>query len=218
MKHLFLGILVAFSTLSFTPAGRVAHNPIGEHADYMLDKSSGRTSSLIASGSGAGFIDEFLPDYEHGPSYPVNITYDLMVRLQGPVKGSLVIPMPEAYFTPEFMVALRATGHFETPDFKMIYEGTADARTLDGGVYPKCDKVLLYDIKAVEESDLPVLIAAAAGFTKEQIASGLVSIEDVRIRALVHPRIPVVGGAKLDVTGKANGISVKIGLDYKRVL
>ncbi|MCX6126090.1 MAG: hypothetical protein NTV34_15260, partial [Proteobacteria bacterium] len=127
--------------------GAVLRSPMGEEADYALDKGGSRTSNLISKGSGNGLVDQDLPDHEFGPSYGTLMNYQLVVKIQGTYTGSMRFVFPDEYFTPQFMVDLRQNGTFETRDYKMKHEGRGDARTLDGGTYPQCDRILMYDIK-----------------------------------------------------------------------
>ena len=212
----FLVVLSFFVFGSVSALAEMQRDPMGETADYALDKNGARTSSLITKGFGEGIVDQFLPNHENGPSYGVLVSYELVVKLQGTKKGSMRFIFPDEYFTPQFMPDLRKNGTFETSDYKMKHEGMGSTTTLDGGDYKDCDKVMMYDIKDPDSLGFSALLAAAAGYSEEDLRTGRAEIQDLVIRTYIHPSVKVLGAAKLDISGKVSGVSVKVGLDYKR--
>ncbi len=213
IRHILVAVLSIFTTAA-TARADSPRNPLGETANYQLDKATTRTSGVIQSGTGAAKVTEFLPDHESGPSYNVSLDYDFMVQFYGRQKGTTKWAFRDEFFTPEFMENLRRTGTYETPDYKIRHEGYGDARNMDGGVYPHCDKVLIYDIKMSESNPFSELIYAAAGL--DPYRGDNPQIEDLKLAAHVFTGLPVLGAVKLDLSGTAQGMKIKAGFDYKR--
>jgi len=211
---LFGTILTAAMSLAFTPAYDAPRDPIGEKANYQLDKNGSRTTSMVTTGSAKASVTEFIPDHEQGPSYNVNLDYDITVQFYGRQTGTAKWAFAEDFFDPDFMARLRETGTYETPDYKMRHEGYADVRNLDGGVYPHCDKVLIYDVKIPDKHKLEQIIYGAAGFNPT--AMGNPPVEDLQIRAHIFAGVPVLSAVKLDLSGVVQGMPAKAGFDYKR--
>jgi hypothetical protein len=213
IRHILLAALSIFTVVA-TARADGPRNPLGETASYQLDKAAARTSSLIQSGSGVAKVTDFLPDDEQGPSYNVSLDYDFVVQFYGRQKGTTKTAFSEEFFTPEFMVKLRRVGSIETPDYKIKHEGFADARNMDGGVYPHCDKVLIYDIKMNELNPFAQLLYAAAGLDPSRGDNP--QIENLKLAAHVFQSVPVLGAVKLDLSGIVQGMNVKAGFDFKR--
>jgi hypothetical protein len=138
--------LAASMTFLATTAMAGDRNPVGEKANYELDRNSSRTSSLIQSGSLSAEVTQHLPDADGGAAYEAKIDYQFRITLVGNRSGTEYVNAPEEYFTEQFLIDLRANGHYESPQFKIDHEGYANARTLDGRTYENCDKVKIYDI------------------------------------------------------------------------
>lgn len=209
-----LAAVSAVLSASFTPVPNTPRDPIGERAGYQLDRNSSRTTSMIQSGSAKASVTEFIPDHEQGPSYNVNLDYDIVVQFYGRQNGTAKWVFSQDFFDPDFMAKLRENGVYETPDYKLRHEGYADARNLDGGVYPKCDKVLIYDIKIPDKEKLEQIIYAAAGMNPT--AMGNPPVEDLQLRAHIFAGVPVLSAVKLDLSGVVQGMPAKAGFDYKR--
>lgn len=200
----------AFISWSFISsiASAYERNPVGESANFQLDKASTRTSSLIQQGTITTRVDQYLPDHQDGPSYEASLDYDLTIRFGGRQQGTRKMPLPQAYFTAEFLANLRANGQYESPQFKVQHLGYADVRNLDGKVYENCDKIRIYDVKSPE-----MMPFAQIGADILQLATGGM-IDDLVIVAHIKDGEPVLGAVKLDITGKYNGIAIKAGADY----
>jgi hypothetical protein len=211
MIRKFIISIVAMLCISSTALSR---DPVGESAAYQLDKNAARTTGLIQSGSALTKVTEFLPDHENGPSYNISLDYDFVVQFYGRQNGTTKWEFPQEFFQPEFMQKLRETGSFETPDYKIRHEGYADSRNMDGGVYPHCDKILIYDIKIPELRVIASILYAASGYSPS--AAGNPPIENLKIRGLMYGGVPVLGAVKLDLSGVVQGINAKAGFDYRR--
>ncbi len=213
MQKIVLSLALAFSA-SLIASVQVSRDPIGELANYELDKSSARTTSLIQSGSAVSTVKEFLPDHPNGPSYNVSLDYDFKVKFYGQRKGTASWPFSQDFFDEQFIINLRTTGIYETPDYKIRHQGYADARTLDGSAYPNSDVVLIYDIKVPEKALILDLLYASVGI--DPSASNKPPLEDLTIKAHLFAGVPVLSAVKLDLAGKVQGINAKAGLDYRR--
>lgn len=213
MRQMILGLVVALST-SFSAFGVEGRDPVGEKANYQLDRNGARTTSMIQSGTALATVTEFIPDHENGPSYNVNLDYDFVVQFYGRQKGTAKWAFGQEFFDDQFIVNLRERGTFETPDYKIRHEGYADARNMDGNNYPHCDKILIYDVKIPENSEIARLLYASVGINPR--ATDKPPIEDLKIRAHLFAGIPVLGAVKLDLSGIVQGMSAKAGFDLKR--
>jgi hypothetical protein len=209
-----IATLVALFGVSVVPLHAAPRDPIGEKANYQLDKNGSRTTSMVSSGSAKASVTEFIPDHDQGPSYNVNLDYDITVQFYGRQTGTAKWAFAEEFFDTTFMANLRENGTYETPDYKMRHEGYADVRNLDGSVYPHCDKVLIYDVKIPDKHKLEQIIYGAAGFNPT--AMGNPPVEDLQIRAHIYAGVPVLSAVKLDLSGVVQGMPAKAGFDYKR--
>lgn len=212
MRLLITALMVLF-TSAFTPYDN-PRDPLGERASYQLDRNSSRTTQMIQAGTAIATVAQFLPDHQRGPSYEVQLEYDMTVQMYGRHRGTTKWAFSREFFDEEFMRRLRETGTYETPDYKIRHEGFADARNGDGGAYPHCDKILIYDVKVPQALGLEPLFAAMAGIDPDM--PGNPRIEDLKIRAHVFSGVPVLGAVKLDLSGIVEGMSVKAGFDFKR--
>jgi hypothetical protein len=212
--RLSLGLFLAFFFPNTSFALEVlARDPMGEMADYKVDRASARTTGMIQGGNMKAVVNAHLPDHADGPSYNVQIDYTLRIQFMGTRSGTQAVTVPEAYFTPEFMQDLRTNGEYISDSFKVQHMGYADARNLDGGVYPNCDKIKIYDIQTMNNSLIRMadeILNASEGI--EPTAG----FEDMVIIAHIKDGLPVLGAAKIDVSGVYNGSRVKAGADYER--
>ncbi len=213
-RAILVAAIASFLSVGFTPVDWAPRDPVGEKANYQLDKNGNRTTSLVSAGSAKASVTEFIPDHEQGPSYNVNLDYDITVQFYGRQTGTAKWAFVEEFFDPNFMVRLRETGTYETPDYKIRHEGFADARNLDGSVYPRCDKVLIYDVKIPDRHKLEQIIYGAAGLNPT--AMGNPPVENLEIRAHIYAGVPVLSAVKLDLSGVVQGMPAKAGFDYKR--
>jgi len=208
-------------TLVFGSAGAFARNPVGETADYQLDRNSARTSSMIKSGTMDAKVIRELPDATDGPAFETAVSYDFEIQFMGNQSGTELVAVAEEFFTEEFLQQLRTNGTYESSEFKIRHEGYADARNLDGKFYPRCDKLLFYDINTSKMERLsasaPVVHMIVQLFNAAADAYRIdpnASIEDLKIRAHIFVGIPVLGAAKIDMSGKYSGVNIKAGADY----
>lgn len=198
----FVSVCVAGPAIADT----AARDPSGEMADYMLDKDAARTSSVVQSGMLSGRIVEPLTDAGDGPGYLLAIDYTLKI-FGSTYQGSECVEVPSLYFSPDFMVKLRETKHYETAKFKVDHKGFGNAHTLDGHDYPNADRIFIYDITTSDcgsESKLP--------WDLPRLAS---EIEDLTIAGYIYQGIPVLGAVKVDIAGKYSGLKIRAGADYK---
>jgi hypothetical protein len=213
MRLSFIALLLFFyANLSFAQEVLV-RDPIGEVADYKVDRASARTSGLIQSGVMKAAVTTYQPDHADGPSYEMQIDYTFRIQFVGTRSGTEVVTVPEVYFTPEFMQELRDNGEYITDSFKVQHLGYADARNLDGGFYPNCDKIKIYDVQ--KPNNGLVRMADRLLKTGDPIDPDA-GFEDMVIVAHIKEGLPVLGAAKIDVSGVYDGMRVKAGSDYER--
>ena len=147
--------------------------------------------------------------------------YNLRVSFVGNKKGSVELNAPEEFFTEGFMERLKSEGTIVTPKFSVKYLGKGDAKNMDQKVYPDSEIIEIYDIDTVTSSAFSFL-GLAYSFIQEVAISSMnvqtsandTQIEDLVIRAYVHESVPVIGAAKVDLTGKTSGYNFKAGFDY----
>lgn len=212
-RELVVAAAVVLS-VGFTPNKALPRDPLGEAAQYQLDRNGARTTSMIQSGTASTTVSEFQPNNTNGPSYRIDLEYDLSVQFYGRQKGLEKLLFPQEFFDEAFMEQLRGTGYYESPNFKLRHQGMGDARTLDGGVYPNCDKILMYDVVFPDSKGFEALIYAAAGIDPNSDSKP--GIENLKINAYLFHGIPALGAVKLDISGVVQGMNIKIGFDYKR--
>lgn len=210
-----MAVVVAVLSMAPVALGEMpTRDPVGETANYDVERSSGRTSSMIQGGSMATKIVSANPSHPDGPMYNLNIDWTLRIQLVGTRRGTRVVEVPESYFTPQFMQDLRVNGEYVGPTFKVRHLGYADARNMDGAFYAHCDKILIYDI---EETANEAIIDLARSFLipgRDATEAGD-EIEELEIVGHIKEGVPVLGAVKIDMTGKYQGQRVKAGADYK---
>lgn len=206
-------LTICLSSISFGSTNP-DRDPIGENADYKIDRSSSRTSPMIQSGTMKASVTGYLPDHADGPSYAVKIDYTFKIQFMGTRTGSEIVSVPEVYFTPEFMQDLRANGEYVTDSFKVQHQGYADVRTMDGGIYPHCDKIRIYDVQTTAAALTPIIDVARQLLAHPGQPSN--DFEDMEIIGHIKEGLPVLGAAKIDVSGIYQGRRVKAGADYER--
>lgn len=205
-----LNSFLAFSFLLST-VSQASVDPLGQSANYKIDKDPKRTSSMLKSGTIKLSVPKEGKDQSKGPAYQVKIDYKFTVALMGDYEGSKETQIEKEYFTEEFLQELREKGHYEGQYFKADHLGYADATNLDGKFYPHCDKILLYDLK--EPSRLNMfkdLLATVAdpGFANRE------DIQDLKVLTHIFVGVPVLGAVKVDISGIYEGMNVKAGGDY----
>lgn len=206
-KFAFLSFIFLFSALS-----QAAIDPLGQSANYKIDKDPKRTSSMLKSGNIKLSVPAQAKDLSQGPAYQVRIDYDFNIALMGPYKGSKETQIEKEYFTEEFLEELRKNGHYEGQYFKADHLGYADAKNLDGKFYPHCDKILLYDLREPSVlnlfGDLLGTMVTADRFNFRE------DIQDLKVLTHIYVGVPVLGAVKVDVSGVYQGMAVKAGGDY----
>lgn len=198
MRLFFSGFLFS-ALLVATPS------PLGQFAKYQLDKDPKRTSSVIKSGEFFARVTQFLLELNPA-AYEVTLDYTLKIMFHGTQQGKEKTPVEETYFDPKFMEDLRVSKHFEGANFKVDHLGFKDAVNLDGHKYPHCDVLKFYDIEQNHPlANLGRLLV---------VADAQSTIENLVIGAHYFSEIPVLGGAKIDVSGVYDGFKFKAGGDY----
>ena len=162
-------------------------DPLGEYAYYKLDDSNRRTSDIIRS----GYSETEVVAYDsETANYKVRMKYKFKLNPTGTRSGEDHLTVEAYYFSDEFLVELRESGYYETPDFKVRHEGFGNAADTYGTVYEDCDILRFFDIR---DSD----------------------VNDLEIKAYVHPSVPVLRAVTLDFKGEYNRLRLKAGLDYR---
>lgn len=213
--------IVLSSAILMTPTLLVAdepRDPTGEMTSYALDKSSNRTSSIILSGTSSIKVNELDEDHPDGPSYIVALNYDMKVRIYGQVKNTAFLPFVKEYFGQEFWEKLRETGTFESSVYKVKYEGKKDVALSGNRRYKDTDQVFIYDISAEFADSFKEMIVAALYAQGEILQAkqwASTTLEELTVRAKVHPSVKALGAVQLDIAGKKSGVSFKAGFDLK---
>jgi hypothetical protein len=209
LQRIFVASAFVGISLCAGAAAAYDRNPVGERADYELDRNAGRTSSLIQNGTLALYITQHLPDQQGGAVYETKLDYDFRLRYAGRQQGRKGMSIPLDYFTPDFMADLRRTGHYESVSFKVDHLGYGDAQNLDGHRYENCDKIRIYDIKDLDSPFVQVALELLEAAVAQPI-------DDLVIVAHIKDGEPVLGAVKLDIAGKYSGLSIKAGADFRQ--
>lgn len=209
MKHAYLLSLIGFLTCA-----NIIANPVGETASYLLDRSRDRTSRLIKSGEANAEVASFVQHEKLGPSYVVDIQYDLKVSLVGNKRGSIGLIVPEALFNDQFYNDLERTKTSDLGVFKIDYEGTSSAADSSGTNYEQCVMTRIYDINT-EEYPIPgtnngvmVLWHKSEGVKAD--------VNNLEIKLKIHPDVPVLGAVEIDLSGEVYGFDFSAGFNLVR--
>lgn len=201
------------ASLSFGFSGTsLARNPVGDFAKYELDKGSGRTSYLIRSGNLETRVLS-----EGAGVYRSTLAYDVNVLMAGRKKGVEELDVPAEFFSKNFRKDLRRHKISDQGIFKLKHLGVETVTTKSGITYKDCDKILAYDIKMNESSDFQEFIQEALKTQYEFLDDDDIVREGVRdAKVVLHitDGIPVLGAAKIDVSGVVSGFRMKAGFDY----
>ncbi|NBY20659.1 hypothetical protein EBQ74_10575 [bacterium] len=208
-QKLFNSFLAFIFLLSTTSQAGV--DPLGQSANYKIDKDPKRTSSMLKSGTIKLSVPNEGKDQSMGPAYQVKIDYKFNVALMGDYEGTKETQIEKEYFTEEFLQELREKGHYDGQYFKADHVGYADATNMDGKFYPHCDKILLYDLK--EPSNLNFFKDFLATVA-DPLFADREDIQDLKVLIHVFVGVPVLGAVKVDVSGIYQGMNVKAGGDY----
>lgn len=185
--------LLAFFVLAFLGCGKPTNstvsdvNPLGQHADYILDHNPQRTSSFITAGSAKVSVT--------GEAIGVSKQYDVCVDYSFTAslitkKGNKCQLVDEYLFTQAFMTDVRQHPYIGT-DFTVEHEGYVDLP-----MYPNCDLLKVYDFKI-------------------DLTNGQVQNMVVILTKTDPSLIPVAGIAKIDVSGLAEGFEqFQAGFNY----
>ena len=214
MQKLFILLIFGMTTVSF------GKNPVGENASYEINRSRSRTSSIIRNGSFEAEVTAHVPEGQKGPSYNNFYKYKLSLRLMGTQEGEGNFELIEEVYTPEFIAKVKAEQEVRTEQFTARYLGQEDVTTKDGHSYPGCEYIGIYDIDLSQVNGLSklvydVLVANKLVDENKEVgkpANG--DLEDLTIKIAVHQDVPVLGGAKIDLSGIYQGVSFKAGFDY----
>lgn len=212
MYYYFLLSILGFATVSF------GQNPVGELAKYKLDRSRSRTSSIFMNGNFQAEVTAHVPEGEDGPSYNNFYRYDFFLRIMGRQKGDGNFELIEEVYTPEFISRLKVEQEISTTQFKARYLGQEDVRTGDGSQYPGSEYISIYDIDLSQINGLSTFIRDL--FISNNLLGkpigGTEELQDLKIKVAVHPNVPVIGGAKIDLSGIYQGVNFKAGFDYQK--
>ncbi|MCB0366139.1 MAG: hypothetical protein H6624_15415 [Bdellovibrionaceae bacterium] len=203
------------------PGNQSQWRPIrmGEMADYELDKNSRRTSPLVNRGSATAKV------VNQGGSganafYVISLDYDIDVTYVGGQTGQQNIDTPAYFFTDALMDELRQKKQMDLTSFKIRHLGIEDANTLDGQSYDKCDVVEIYDVQQGALAQGPSVIGLAESLMADTAAATTgtmnASVDNLVIRARLHPSVPVMGAVQLDIQASSGGLPLKAGFDYKK--
>lgn len=215
MHRFFLLLILGITTTSY------AEDPVGEHAQYQLDRKRSRTSSVIMKGSFQAEVTSHVPEGENGPSFNNFYQYDLSLRFMGRQEGEGNFELIEEVYTPEFIAKVKAEQEVTTEQFTARYLGQEDVTTKDGFNYPACEYIAISDIDLSQINGLSELVHKlflADNFVDngkeigKPIRNG--DLENLVIKIAVHPDVPVLGGAQIDLSGIYQGVSFKAGFDY----
>lgn len=211
-------LLLAGTVSLFLSMSGLARDPNGEIANYTLDKSNGRTSSVIKKGrlvlKGGAFKDK---EGTNGV-YPTTLFWDIKARWAGQISGEKTMDVPSEFFTPEFMTRLREEGTSDQGVFKLKHLGVEDVQI--GVRYEGCDKVLAYDVDLDQMPALDDIIGSVFreayreefGEDIDNEAGG--KIRNVKLVMYISSQVPVMGAVKIDVSGTVKGFDVQAGFDF----
>jgi hypothetical protein len=178
--------LIFWSVLVFAQA----RNPLGEFADYQLNRDSNRTSAAVSSGSLQAVVQERIDDGPDGAGFGIAAHYSFMVRPIGRQEGDNRLFVPDFYFEPQFLDELRATGEYIGAHFKARHLGYASVTNRDGREWMDCDVVRFYDIYDPQSE-----------------------VRELEITTHIKTEQPVLGAVRLDVYGIYKGVRLKAGFD-----
>lgn len=200
MKSIVLICLISLSLF--------AQKPLGEEANYRIDKNAKRTSSMIQKGTALATVPEYLEKTPNGPSFRVDLAYDFDLGFWGKYNGTQSTVIEEEFFRESFLEEIRQKGSYQGKYFNAKHNGYADAKNLDGKFYPHCDLLLLTDLKKPED-----LWLVQDGFTSP-LKRRRGELKDMKLLLHISAEVPVLWAAKLDLSGNYQGMPVKAGGDY----
>lgn len=203
---LFLTLICSYSAY--------ARNPVGETANYELDRNRKRTSGVIVEGSSLATALREIKDDKDKKFYEINVHYKMRIVLLGSKEGDQPLIFPEIYFDEEFMLALRLKKQYEAKQFKVQHLGITNTQTKQGILYKDCDRIKLTDIKVPVSTTFADLISTLKKSAQRLTKATATKPENVVIDVLISPKVPVIGAVKIDIAGNVEGMYFSAGFDY----
>ena len=197
--------------------------PLGQSAYLKIDTSGSRTSGMVRSGE---LHRTVLGEDRSNPAdlgFSVKNHCKVSILFMGTKEGEVVSHVSGTIFSAQFLEDLRAGQIYSTPELKIKHNGYKDARNMDGHQYLHADELYIYDIDTNSDaggfglsclSNAMLAAAQVQAKARGEVVDLAQGIEDLKITVLLHHDAPVIGEAKLDMTGLYNGSSVKLGGDY----
>ncbi len=193
----------------------------GENARFLLDKSNGRTSSLIQSGS-LSIQVAAEPQVRDGQvEYPVTGRYDVQAMLAGRQQGSLDVEIAERFFSPDFMTEMKEKKQIQMRGFRLSYLDAVPSVDARGARYNDCHKLLVdnIDFGFAPAPITELFQATILSAVEAQVLESLDPAGDIQNgKAILHvcKDVPAGGVTKVDMSGTVRGFSVRLGFDYAR--
>ena len=193
--------------------GAAKSSPVGETANFQIDTTGSRTNSAVESGSVTTTVvqDNNLQVAGGPSSYQIKMDLEVDLGILGKKSGSKNLHLPSDYFQDDWIAKLRTTGHYESTQFKADHLGYEDAETLDSHSYKHCDKVKIYDI---DQSALSPFAAVASMLLQSDFTDSVPPIKDLVLFVDLHDGVPALRAVRIDLSGSASGMEIKVGLDY----
>jgi hypothetical protein len=207
-------------TLSFLlSVSAWARNPIGEIANYKLDRARNRTSGVVQKGVLSFKGGEFKQKGDKGV-YETTFNYDLKILMAGHKKGEKIIDVSSDFFSEDFMARLKQEGVIDEGTFKLKYLGTEDVETIFGVKYKDCHKVFVYDVKSIQLQELESFAEVFEEMYKVEQGEPLPStanleVKNIKATLMISTEVPLLGAVKVDVSGNVSGANMKAGFDYQ---
>jgi len=208
--------LKMFICLVVFMAGMVVHaNPVGQVANYVLNKSSERTSPIIEAGQGKAVVKEYQPGvFFGGGAYLVSLEYTMDIPLFGPEYGSVEFLVPEIVFTAPFLESLDSGHPLDFETFKLGFVGMTEALDHQGKHYDTCYLTRAYDIDLGLLDYYDTYLDRRVVLAPENVSGIFVEIENLEVKLTVNQAVPVVGAVQIDISGTMSGMKLKAGFDY----
>jgi len=195
MKKFVLALLCSFSF-------PVMSAEVGETALYLLNREN--SSSVIKSGSIITEIKSYDQDLH---TYDVHSTCDFKIQFRGDLKGTMLTTLTGGLFDGSLLEQLRSAGSYETENFKIKHLGFERVVTPQGYSYENTDKIYVYDINLPDE-ELECLGSSLLPQAEPM------NVQNLTVTFWITPEIPVLGLARVYITGRTSGVNFKAGLDY----
>ena len=165
-------------------------DPLGQTAEYKLNRDKSRTTQMIRSGSLKVEVSDYFEQEAYGWVYRTIFSLEMKIAIVGRKTGRESILLEEYYFTPEYWDKLRKT--------KKVVLGTLTTHHLGwvaNGKYRGCDIVRFTDM--VTETN-----------------SGGMDISDMEFQSFICEGSKGLGASTIDIEGKApTGMKFRAGFD-----